>query len=80
MFNPLLKDPAGYTDAELAERITELNKKLTISARTGNHSLMQQLQVVVNQLVDEQIARQRRLIQQQNQDKDDKWKDSIDIS
>lgn len=80
MFNPLIKSPLEYTDAELSTKITELNKKMTIAMRSGNSRLGNQVQIVINQLVEEQVTRQRKLLADLDKDQNKDWGNSIDIS
>jgi hypothetical protein len=74
MFNPLLEDLTLLKDADLENRMTDLNKKYSIALRTGNGMLAQQVAVVIEAIRDESQRRQReatkKLLQKQNKDLD----------
>lgn len=47
MEHPFINDLSDKTTDELQETITSLNGKLTFAYRTGNHALVNQLQMVI---------------------------------
>lgn len=47
MEHPLITNLGDLSAAELLEKITELNKKLGIAYRTGNHHLCNQLRMAI---------------------------------
>jgi hypothetical protein len=75
MFHPLLNDLTQLKDAELENRMSDLNKKYNIALRSGNGALAQQVAMVLEALRDEGARRQseatKKLLQKQNKDLDD---------
>jgi hypothetical protein len=72
MFHPLLPNIAEIKDLDLENKITELGRKYTFAARSGNGSLCSQILLVLEEYKAEQ---QRRLMERskvsiKNQDKD----------
>lgn len=47
MEHPLIPNLDGLSAEELLDKITELNKKLSIALRTGNHQLCNQLRMAI---------------------------------
>jgi hypothetical protein len=47
MEHPLISNLDGLTAEELLNKITELNKKLSIAMRGGNHYLCNQLRMAI---------------------------------
>jgi hypothetical protein len=47
MEHPLISNLDGLTAEELLDKITELNKKLSIAMRGGNHYLCNQLRMAI---------------------------------
>ena len=47
MEHPLIPNLDGLTAEELLDKITELNKKLSIAMRGGNHYLCNQLRMAI---------------------------------
>ena len=47
MEHPLIPNLDGLSAEQLLEKIIELNKKLSISMRTGNHYLCNQLRMAI---------------------------------
>lgn len=47
MEHPLIPNLDGLTAEELLDKITELNKKLSIAMRTGNYYLCNQLRMAI---------------------------------
>jgi hypothetical protein len=74
MFHPLLNDLTQLKDAELENRMSDLNKKYNIALRSGNGALAQQVAMVLEALRDEGSRRQaeatKKLLQKQNKDLD----------
>ena len=75
MFHPLLNDLTQLKDADLENRISDLNKKYNMALRSGNGSLAQQVAIILEALRDEGFRRQaeatKKLLQKQNKDLDD---------
>ena len=72
MFHPLLPNIAEIKDLDLENKITELGRKYTFAARSGNGGLCSQILLVLEEYKSEQ---QRRLMERskvsiKNQDKD----------
>jgi hypothetical protein len=72
MFHPLLPNIAELKDLDLENKITELGRKYTFAARSGNGDLCSQILLVLEEYKAEQ---QRRLMERskvsiKNQDKD----------
>ena len=57
MFNPLLPDLSKIKTEDLELKITELMKKFTIAARSGQGGVCQQISVVLESYKDEQKRR-----------------------
>ena len=57
MFNPLLNDLTKIKNEELELKITELIKKYTIAARSGQGIVCEQITVILNAYKDEQSRR-----------------------
>lgn len=73
MFNPLLPDLSELKEQDLENRISELNRKYVIAAKTGNGMLCEQIATVLMQLKEEQQQRMRdknKRVNVKNQDKD----------
>lgn len=74
MFNPLLEDLSHFKDAELDEKITDLNKKYTIALRMGNSSLAMQISISLESFKSElsrrQIEASKKLLDKQRKDLD----------
>jgi len=74
MFNPLIEDFTHLKDNELDAKITDLNKKYSISLRTGNSALAMQIAIILESLKEEIQRRQyeasKKLMQKQNKDLD----------
>ena len=74
MFHPLLNDLTQLKDAELENRMSDLNKKYNIALRSGNGALAQQVAIILEALRDEGTRRQaeatKKLLQKQNKDLD----------
>ena len=75
MFHPLLEDLTQIKDADLENRMSDLNKKYNIALRSGNGALAQQVAMILEALRDEGTRRQaeatKKLLQKQNKDLDD---------
>ena len=74
MFNPLLPDLTHLKDADLEEKLSELNRKLGIAYRLGNGGVVNQISIALEALRDEMSRRQseasKKLLQKQNKDLD----------
>ena len=75
MEHPLINDIGKLDEAQLIERIAELNKKLTIAMKIGNSSLVNQVRMAL-----ESYQNKLREIHAAQRNKDDKYGDKIDIS
>lgn len=76
--HPLTPDLSSLSDADLQKKHAELLSKLTQSYRYGNASLVQQIQMVMEDYQAELRRRQEKLIQEMSE-KNDKFKNIIDI-
>ena len=75
MEHPLINDVGELDEQQLMDKITELNTKLTIAMRMGNHSLCNQVRMALETYkmkLSEKHAEERN--------KNDKFEDKIDIS
>ena len=74
MFNPLLEDLTQIKDAELENKMSDLNKKYNIALRMGNGQVAQQIAVVIEAIRDEGMRRQaeatKKLLSKQSKDLD----------
>ena len=75
MEHPLINDIGTLDEQQLMDKITELNGKLTIAMRMGNHSLINQVRMAL-----ESYQRKLREKHTAERNKDDKFEDKIDIS
>ena len=75
MEHPLITDIGELDEQQLMDKITELNGKLTIAMRMGNHSLINQVRMAL-----ESYQRKLREKHTAERNKDDKFEDKIDIS
>jgi len=82
MYHPLLDDVSKLTDGELQDKITDLTKKLNQSYRFGNPALIRQVGMVLDEMKEERVRRDREHLKKlaEQSDDEDKFKDSIDIS
>lgn len=76
--HPLTPDLSGLNDAELQKKHAELVGKLTQSYRYGNAALVSQLQMIIEDYNYELRRRQEKLMQEMSE-KNDKFKNIIDI-
>lgn len=79
MTHPLSKDLSELSDAELAEKISKLNKRLTQSYRMGNNNLITQIRMLMNDYMEEQRRRDRVSLEKL-MNKDDDTGGIIDIN
>lgn len=74
MFNPLLEDLTQIKDADLENKMSDLNKKYNIALRMGNGVIAQQIAVVIEAVRDESMRRQheatKKLLAKQSKDLD----------
>lgn len=72
MFHPLLPDLTQLKDIDIENKISDLNKKYAIVARTGNGALCNQLIMAIDGYKAEQQRRMfaKSTVQMKNQDKD----------
>ena len=78
MEHPLIGDISSLTTDELATKLSELNKKLTIAARTGNGHLCNQLRMAIETY--QNLYHQRLEEQYRKQSGDRDFSDKIDIA
>lgn len=75
MYNPLLADPSKLKDADLENKIIDLNKKYHMAARMGHGAICQQIVTAIEIFKQEQVRRQtesmQKLIKKQDKDFDD---------
>ena len=76
MEHPLIGNIDELTETELIDKITELNRKLSIAMRMGNSSLINQVTMALNTYRNKLSEKQ---IKARSGDKDN-FKDKIDIS
>jgi hypothetical protein len=74
MEHPLLGNIDHNTPEELLDRINELQKKLSIAYRIGNHDLCNQIRMAINSYQTKYNEKSRR------DDKDNGFDSIIDIS
>jgi len=72
MFHPLLPNVSELKDLDLENKITELGRKYTFAARSGNSGLCSQILLVLEEYKAEQQNRllARSKVSMKNQDKD----------
>jgi hypothetical protein len=74
MFNPLLEDLTQIKDADLENKMSDLNRKYNIALRMGNGAIAQQIAVVIEAVRDEGMRRQheatKKLLAKQSKDLD----------
>jgi len=75
MEHPLINDVGMLDEQQLMDKITELNTKLTIAMRMGNHSLCNQVRMAL-----ETYKRKLSEKHAEERSKNDKFEDKIDIS
>ena len=78
MEHPLIGDISSLTTDELATKLSELNKKLTIAARTGNGHLCDQLRMAIETYQNLYTQRLEEQYRRQSGDRD--FSDKIDIA
>lgn len=81
MNHPLTPNLSDLSDADLANKITDLNKKLAAGYRFGNAQLVRQVQMLLNDYMEEQGRRTQEHIKklQEQNDSGKNWDDIIDI-
>ena len=70
MFHPFSEDPKELTETELTQKISELGRKYTQCARSGNNELLTQLQTFVTIYRDELRRRAMQPVKTNDEDKD----------
>lgn len=75
MEHPLINDIGDLDANQLMDKITELNKKLTMAMRMGNASLINQVQMAL-----ESYQGKLKEMQAAERNKNNKFEDKIDIS
>lgn len=66
MFHPLEGDLSQLKDAEIENKLVDLNKKFYIAARSGNSTLLTQVETFVTIYKTELSKRYREKMKQQN--------------
>ena len=77
MEHPLIGDLSGLKIEELQNKISELNKRMSFAYKTGNQTLLNQLQMVLEAYNREYAVKMAKLMPKGD---DDKYGDKIDIS
>lgn len=77
MEHPLIQSLDHLTIEELTTKISELNKKLSIAARTGNGNLCDQIRMAIES---HQIKYQEKVQAMYKKDSGSNFDDKIDIS
>jgi uncharacterized membrane protein (DUF106 family) len=77
MEHPLIGDLSGLKIEELQSKISELNKRMSFAYKTGNQTLLNQLQMVLEAYNREYAVKMAKLMPKGD---DDKYGDKIDIS
>lgn len=73
MTHPLSKDLSELSDAELADKISKLNKRLMQSYRMANQGLVTQIRMLMDDYTEEQRRRDRAALDKlMKTDDDDK--------
>jgi|ETNvirenome_6_30_1030629.scaffolds.fasta_scaffold145545_1 predicted MPP superfamily phosphohydrolase len=81
MVHPLTPDLTKLSDNELAEKISELNKRLAGFYQMGNHNAINQVNMLMQDYLDEQSNRMRETQKKMEEENSDKgWNDIIDIN
>ena len=81
MVHPLTPNLTKLSDSELAEKLTELGKRLSGFYRMGNQNAINQINMLLEDYLEEQgnrMREQQRKLQEEGTDKN--WNDIIDIS
>jgi len=76
MEHPLIGKIDDLSESELLDKITELNRKLTIAMRMGNSSLINQVNLAINTYRNKLTEKQKKARSGDNND----FEDKIDIS
>jgi len=76
MEHPLIGDLSKLTEDQVTEKLTELNKKLSIAARLGNGHMCNQ----IRSAIESYRTRYNTILDQIRKDSDDKFGKKIDIS
>jgi hypothetical protein len=74
MYHPLVEDTKNIKDNDLENRISDLNRKYYIAARSGQGGLCGQILTILNMLREEQQSRYKKNLEglnKKNQDLDD---------
>lgn len=81
MNHPLTGNLSDLSDTDLANKIAELNKRITFGYRTGNTAFVGQASLLLNDYMSEQKRRTDEYIKklQDSDDTSKKWDDIIDI-
>jgi len=80
MNHPLSGSTSDLTDAELANKISELQKKLGQSYMMGNPNLIRQIEMLLGDLREEQGLRDRKKMETaESNNKGTDWDDLIDV-
>lgn len=79
MEHPFINDLDGMTLEQLGSKISELNKKLGIAARSGNPYLCDQIRMALNSYMNKQQEKMAELYKPKP-GQDDPFTDKIDIS
>lgn len=80
MEHPLIGSLDSLTLDELGSKITELNKKLTIAMRMGNHDLCNQIRMALENHRSKFQEKSEELFKKQSNNRGTNFDDIIDIS
>lgn len=76
MEHPLIGDLTKLTESELTEKIADLNKKLSIAARSGNGHLCDQLRMAIESY----RTRYNTVLEEARKNNTNNFNDKINIS
>ncbi len=82
MSHPLTPNLQELSDADLAKKISDLNKRIVFGYQMGNQQLIQQVQMMLDDYMIEQRSRDRKRFEKANESAKDSgknWDDIIDI-
>jgi len=76
MEHPLIGDLSSLTEDQVTEKLSELNKKLSIASRMGNGHMCNQ----IRSAIESYRTRYNAILELARKDSDDKFGNKIDIS
>jgi hypothetical protein len=78
--HPLAPDASGFSDAELQQKIIELNKKRATAYRMGSSDLIHQIELMYNDYLEEQNKRERHKMEEAMKSSGRDFDDIIDVN